>query len=131
MKLRCSDPPLPLLIDRSLEEDNCPSRKLHEVDKFDANSPLAILFLHEYGIRDPVGVEYFLNEASLMFAIDFIAYGATLFFVHTPRLLLYWLSISLNRELAVDDLEFNFTHIGRRPGKYKFCDQNYLSNVFS
>ena len=47
--------------------------------------------------------------------IDFVADGMTLFFVHSPRLLLYWLSICPYRELVTNDFGVNSQHVGGRP----------------
>ena len=36
-----------------------------EIRKVDTDSLLPVLFLHENGVREPIGIEYFSDEASL------------------------------------------------------------------
>ena len=77
-------------------------------------TPLPVLFLHEDGVREPVRVERFSDEASLEYVIDFVADGVTPFFVHSPRLLFHRLRSAVG-ELVTDDFGIDSLHIGGRP----------------
>jgi len=97
------------------ERDTVPRASLVEVGEVDADSPLTIFLLHEDRIGDPVRIECLSDESGLEQAVDFFA---TPFFVHYPKLLLYWFSVGLDGEFVTDDPRVNSRHIDGRPLKH-------------
>ena len=58
--------------------------------------------------------------------VNFISDGASLFFVHSPKLLLHWLSGRLDGELVADDFAVNTRiSVGDNINMSELSDKNF------